>query len=38
MATVEDYRFVLLDSVKRLRRDAASATGIDRYAQGRQMA
>jgi hypothetical protein len=38
MATLEDYRFVLLDSVERLRREAASVTGIDLYDQGRQMA
>ena len=35
---LDDYRFVVLDAVDRLRRDAEAIKGDDRYDQGRQMA
>ena len=38
MASLDDYRFVVLDAVDRLRRDAEAVKGADRYDQGRQMA
>ncbi|SDX70675.1 hypothetical protein SAMN05421644_11040 [Allochromatium warmingii] len=38
MANPDDYRFVVLDAVERLRRDAEAVNGADRYDQGRQMA
>ena len=38
MASLDDYRFVVLDAVERLRRDAETVKGSDRYDQGRQMA
>lgn len=38
MATTEDYRFIVLDAVERLRRDAEAVKGASSYDQGRQMA
>ncbi len=38
MASLEDYRFIVLHSVERARRNAESITGADPYSQGRRMA
>ncbi len=38
MSSLEDYRFVVLHSVERARRNAESLTGGDAYNQGRRMA
>jgi hypothetical protein len=38
MATLEDYRYVLLASVERLRAEAAQIVAADAYDEGRQIA